>query len=78
MIFKVSSTKHTVTMATKLSKHIGSIPELLRCHTILVVTLNLMHIQIFRLIRKSRSLLDDSRTFTLLLSIINSYVIVQQ
>ena len=42
-------------------KHIGSIPELLRCCTIIVVTLNLMYVQVFRLQRKSHSLLDDPR-----------------
>ena len=42
-------------------KHIGSIPELLRCCIIIVVTLNLMCVQVFRLPRKSHSLLDDPR-----------------
>ena len=42
-------------------KHIDSIPELLRCCTIIVMTLNLMHVQVFRLRRKSHSLLDDPR-----------------
>ena len=42
-------------------KHIGSIPELLRCCTIIVVTLNLMYEQVFSLGRKSHSLLDDPR-----------------
>ena len=42
-------------------KHIGSIPELLRCFTIIVVTLNLMCVQVFRLRKKSHSLLDDPR-----------------
>ena len=43
-------------------KNIGSIPELLRCCTIIVMTLNLMHVQVFRLRRKSHSLLDDPRS----------------
>ena len=42
-------------------KHIGSIPELLRCRTIIVATLNLMYVQVFRLEKKSHSLLDDPR-----------------
>ena len=37
-------------------KHIGSIPELLRCHTGIVVTLHTLN---FRVWRKSNSLLDD-------------------
>ena len=45
-------------------KHISSIPELLRCCTIIVVTLNLMYVQVFKLRRKSHSLLDDPRTYT--------------
>ena len=40
-------------------KRIGSIPELLRCRTIIVVTLNLMYVHVFRLQRKPLSLLDD-------------------
>ena len=44
-------------------KHISSIPELLRCCTIIVVTLNLMYVQVFKLRRKSHSLLDDPRIF---------------
>ena len=43
-------------------KHISSLPELLRCCTIIVVTLNLMYVQVFKLRRKSHSLLDDPRT----------------
>ena len=43
-------------------KHISSIPEMLRCCTIIVVTLNLMYVQVFKLRRKSHSLLDDPRT----------------
>ena len=42
-------------------KRIGSIP----CCTIIVVTLNLMYVQIVRLRRKSHSLLDDPRTLQL-------------
>ena len=52
-------------MATEQSHtHIGAIPELLRCRTIIVVTLNLMYVQVFRLRRMSHSLLDDSCTIT--------------
>ena len=43
-------------------KHIVSIPELLRCYTIIMVNFKQMHTQIFRLWRKSHSLLDDPRT----------------
>ena len=42
-------------------KHIGSIAELLRCHTIIIVTMNFMYVKVFRLRRKSHSLLDDPR-----------------
>ena len=42
-------------------KNIGSLSKLLRCCTIIVVTLNLMYVQVFRLRRKSHSLLDDPR-----------------
>ena len=42
-------------------KYIGPIPELLRCRTIIVVTLNLMYVQVFILRRKSHTLLDDPR-----------------
>ena len=37
------------------------IPEVLRCHSIIVLTLNLMYVQVFRLRRKSHSLLEDPR-----------------
>ena len=43
-------------------KHIGSMPELLRCRAIIVVTLNFMYVQVSGLRRKSHSLLDDPRT----------------
>ena len=42
-------------------KHIGSIPELLTSRTIIVMTLTLMYVQVFRLRRRSHSLLDDPR-----------------
>ena len=44
-------------------KHISSIPELLRCCTVIVVTLNLLYVQVFKLRGKSHSLLDDPRTY---------------
>ena len=53
------STKQPVTMATDQSQHIVYIPELLRCHTIIVVNFNEMNTQVIRLLRKSHSLLDD-------------------
>ena len=46
-------------------KHISSIPELLRCCTIIVVTLNLMFVQVLKLRRKSHSLLDDPRIMSM-------------
>ena len=59
-------------------KHIGSIPELLRCCTITVVTMNLMCVQVFRLRRKSHSLLDDPRIMSLIyISKILSLCVVQ-
>ena len=50
-------------MATEQSQtlSIWFIPELLRCRTIIVVNLNLMFVPVFRLRRKSHSLLDDPR-----------------
>ena len=50
------------------NKHISSIPELLRCCTIIVVTLNLMYVQVFKLRGKSHSLLDDPRILQLEMS----------
>ena len=58
----------------KSHKHIGSIPELLRCCTIIVVTLNLMCVQVFRLRRKSHSLLDDPRITLINVMTLSNYI----
>ena len=55
-------------------KHISSIPELLRCCTIIMVTLNLMYVQVFKLRGKSHSLLDDSRMRTTLSNMLLFFV----
>ena len=53
-------------------KRISSIPELLRCCSIIVVTLNFMYVLVFNLRGKSHSLLDDPRMAILPLPVIQA------
>ena len=55
----------TISLLWQLKDHkrIGFISELLYCCTIVLVTFNLMHTQIFKHCLKPRSLLDDPHSF---------------